>query len=529
MVIKMKRIMRILTLMVIVACSVNFILFTKEAKAEVKVNVPVQVVDEVDNYPYPDTTTIYYDNDWKSNSSFTISTAGQLKAVFHCQMDSDITGNIWLSSDIYGRSIIGEITKISGNLTEVSWFLESGTYYINTNMIQPTTKVLIDGRYYVNATVSATTPILNMALLFEGSRVIELDPTSSFESSYPLQYNNTAICFLTNMNPVDYYTFNLTKKASVTFKYSFDTSAAANDAIGYCGVYDSNELLLKEGTYTNTSEATQEFTYLLEPGTYFVKLNGMLGNSTLKIEPKYCDISLTAVTKGSWTKKHIHVNIDTSIDYSDIIVLYKDVKDTLLDNNVMWSKTNKAYVELDGESFIAKKSGTYSVRITDQYGNNTMKKIKISNIDVTAPKIKGVTDSKSYKKSVTLTWTDTQSGINKNKATLNGKVVSSGTKITKEGKYTLKVYDKIGNCKTVEFCIDHTAPTANVQSGKTYTDYISLKFKDNVSGIEKIVVDGVELSTTNYTMYCYLDGEYTIELWDKAGNYKKYEFTIRKD
>ncbi len=506
----MRRIFKTLLLMAIVACGVNFILFTTKVDAIVNPNVPIQEVDDVTNFPYPDSTTISYDYERISFSSVTIKTAGQLKAILHCEIDSIMTGNIWLSRDNVGKNIIGEISKFSGNLTEVSWFLESGTYYINTN---------ISGYPYE----------LDIALLFEKSKATELDSTTSFESSTVILHNNTVRGFLTNENPADYYSFDLTKEALVTMKYSFDTSTAINQYAGHCGLYDTNELFLKEGIYTKQDEGSQEYTYKLEPGTYFIKLNGLSGNTTLSIEPMYYDISLTPVTNNNWTKKYIRIDINTSIDYSEIIVLYKDVKASLIDSSAMWSKISDAYVVLDGESFKARKSGIYSVRITDKYGNHTMQKIEISNIDVTVPTIKGVTDSKSYKTSVTPTWTDTQSGINKGKTTLNGKVISSGTKITKEGKYILKVYDMVGNYKTIEFCIDHTAPTAGVENGKAYTDSVTLKFRDNVSGIKKVVVDGAEVSTTNITMYCYLEGEYTVELWDNAGNYKKFEFTIKDE
>ena len=525
----MKRVFKTLTLIAVLAFCVNFSLFTGKAEAEVSVDIPVLVVDEVDNYPYPDKTPINYGYDWKSSSKFTLGTAGQLRAFLYCQADTDLTGSVWISKDSNGRNVVGEITKITGDLTDVSWFLHSGTYYLNTKMDYPVTKVLKDGVYYINTNPDTKTPNMNIALMFEDSRIEGADSITSFRDSIFMNYKDTKSGFLTNANPAEYYSFNLTKKATVTVKYSFDTSTAANEAVGYCGLYDVNELLLKEGTYTKANRGSQEYTYLLEAGTYYVKLNGILGNTTLSIAPMYYDISLTRAASKQWTKKHIDINIDTSIDYSDIIVLYKDVKYSLLDNNVLWSKTSEDYVALDGETFIARKSGTYSVRITDKYGYNTMQKIKISNIDVNAPKVKGVADSKSYQKAVIPTWTDKQSGINKSKTTLNGKLINSGTRISKEGKYTLKVYDKIGNYKTIEFCIDHTAPTANIENGRTYQDSVALKFKDDVSGIKKVVVDGKEVSAVNFTMYYYLDGEYTVELWDNADNYRKYKFTIKKE
>lgn len=70
--------------------------------------------------------------------------------------------------------------------------------------------------------------------------------------------------------------------------------------------------------------------------------------------------------------------------------------------------------------------------------------------DRTKPTIKGVQNKKTYKKSVTIKFSD-KSGIKK--ATLNGKKIKSGKKIKKNGKYTLIVTDKAGNVKKVNFVI----------------------------------------------------------------------------
>lgn len=71
--------------------------------------------------------------------------------------------------------------------------------------------------------------------------------------------------------------------------------------------------------------------------------------------------------------------------------------------------------------------------------------------DKTKPTVKGVKNKKIYKKAVTIKFSDKQSGIKK--ATLNGKKIKTGKKVNKNGKYTLKVYDKAGNCTTVKFTI----------------------------------------------------------------------------
>ena len=168
--------------------------------------------------------------------------------------------------------------------------------------------------------------------------------------------------------------------------------------------------------------------------------------------------------KKSLTTEPMDINIDTSIDYSEIVVLFRDVKKSLINRDSYWSSENKAYIPLDGETFTAEDSGVYSVRITDLQGNNTMKKIEVTNIDITEPEIEGVEDGLSYNKPVTITWSDDQSGIDNKKTKLNGKRVKTGIEVKDEGKYVLEVYDKLGNGREIEFNIDYTAPTTNIKN-----------------------------------------------------------------
>lgn len=59
--------------------------------------------------------------------------------------------------------------------------------------------------------------------------------------------------------------------------------------------------------------------------------------------------------------------------------------------------------------------------------------------------------AKTYKKAVTLKFSDKLSGIKK--AALNGKTIKNKKKVSKKGSYTLKVTDKAGNTTSVKFKI----------------------------------------------------------------------------
>lgn len=495
-------------LIAIIALSASVALFAGEAKAYTMVDVPVVVVEDLGDAPFPDTVDIKYDSEKLNISKFSIDTAGQLKAVILCQVGSRTSGNIWVSTDYFGKKVIGNVTKFSGETTEVSWFLEKGDYYLHSKC---------DNYPYETS----------IALLFEKARVDETNKSTSFSNGNFLAQDSVAINYLTFENPNEYFYFQLDEKATVTINYSFDADANEKTDTGYCSLYDKYGILLKEGTYSTSDKGLKSISYLLEPGVYYIKLSGMKGNTVISYSSMFYNIKLSAETDGKWTKEAIKVNIDTSIDYSRIAVLCSDVKESLINNDELWSPANKNYVALDGESFMAEKSGVYSVRITDKNGYNTMAKISITNIDVTKPTVSGVKNNKAYNKAITIKFDDEDSGINAKKTTLNGKAVKSGVKVDKEGNYTLKVYDNVGNYRTYNFSIDFTAPTAGVENGKTYKESLTLKFKDNLTGIKKIVLDGSEV-TSSSPMYLYANGEYELELWDNADNYRKIVFYIKK-
>lgn len=95
-------------------------------------------------------------------------------------------------------------------------------------------------------------------------------------------------------------------------------------------------------------------------------------------------------------------------------------------------------------SYKASKDGKYKVEI--KLASGVEKKFSFT-IDKTKPTTN--IKAKTYTKDVKITYKDSLSGIKK--ATLNNKSIKSGTKVTKDGKYTLKITDRAGNTKIVKF------------------------------------------------------------------------------
>lgn len=122
-----------------------------------------------------------------------------------------------------------------------------------------------------------------------------------------------------------------------------------------------------------------------------------------------------------------------------------DSVELVSDSNIVSVKVNGKEVEADTKVAI-KKDGKYKIVVDNETVSKTFTVIK----DTLAPVIKGVKNGKSYKKPVTIKYSDA------NKiacATLNGKKIKSGTKVKKKGSYTLNVRDVAGNEKTVFFTV----------------------------------------------------------------------------
>jgi hypothetical protein len=131
-----------------------------------------------------------------------------------------------------------------------------------------------------------------------------------------------------------------------------------------------------------------------------------------------------------------------------------------------WSKTKTIHIDtvdeiksvkVDGKTAKVKDTDTgVSVKLPDGNHKVTVKtanaeKTFTVKVDSTKPTVAGVKNGKTYSKAVTIKFSDETSGIKK--ATLNGKTIETGKKVTKAGSYTLKVTDKAGNTKTIKFKI----------------------------------------------------------------------------
>lgn len=176
---------------------------------------------------------------------------------------------------------------------------------------------------------------------------------------------------------------------------------------------------------------------------------------------------------------------------------------------------DKGTATLNGKGFETgtkvSEDGTYTLVVTDQYGNATT---VIFTIDQTAPKVTGVADKGLYNQDVLITF-------NEGTATLNAEAFEGGTVVSKEGKYTLIVTDEVGNETTIQFTIDKTAPTiTGVSDNSYYNKDVTIEFNNETATLNgESFESGTKVSE---------EGTYTLVIKDKAGNQTVVNFTIDK-
>lgn len=127
--------------------------------------------------------------------------------------------------------------------------------------------------------------------------------------------------------------------------------------------------------------------------------------------------------------------------YNTGISLMIDSENLLDQVKVNDETTQSDYLFLSAE-------GVYRITATDIAGNSSSIKFRI---DTTKPAVSGVKSGKTYQSARTIRFSDKGSGIKT--ASLNGRTINTGKKVSKKGTYTLTVTDQAGNKKTVKFTI----------------------------------------------------------------------------
>lgn len=271
---------------------------------------------------------------------------------------------------------------------------------------------------------------------------------------------------------LSYFKFSL---SSDSWVYMTGSMSANNHDGGqiHLDLYADEAMTNKVGEYGwGYWESNEEFMGFLKKGSYYGRISARYANydrpfvSNLNVIAGAIPTSalVDAKVNVSGDKKKATVTFADALGAKAKDVQYRvgKVSKTYNDSQKYWRYTileryygpDDAYLlEADDDQycFTVKKNGDYTVRLKDIRGNCYSQVIKVSGISGSALTVSGVRSGKTYSKAVTIKFSSSGTGIKS--ATLNGKSITSGTKVSAKGSYTLKVTDKSGNKKVIKFKI----------------------------------------------------------------------------
>ncbi|MEK0312536.1 glycoside hydrolase family 5 protein [Cohnella sp. 56] len=139
--------------------------------------------------------------------------------------------------------------------------------------------------------------------------------------------------------------------------------------------------------------------------------------------------------------------------------------------------------------------------------------------------IGGVVNGAFYKTNVTPTFTGGTATLARNGGT--PAAYSTGTQITQEGSYVLKLTSAQGQVVTVSFVIDKTAPAiSGVSNGTTYTAAVTPTFTDATATTATLAKDGGAAAAYVSGSSIAVSGSYVLTVKDAAGNVSTVAFVL---
>lgn len=411
------------------------------ARAAISSNVTLQpsYVADLDNVLYPSTSAYYTYDGLQGIGSFAVTEPTIIKAYFNWDSttNKNITGSAWFSRDDLGMDIIGTSSRLKSVGDSMIVFLDPGTYYVNY-------------LFNIKDTSASSWLRVGVALLAENVRSEERVCASSYHTPNILIPGQSVRGFLSTSSPIDYYMFEVTSLSQVTVSYNFEQTGDVSVSRGSCTLYDKlNQKILSKG-FSSRGAADNKFAEILKPGTYYVAMSGATCATNILVDMVSYEVS-TKVSDEEWTADDITVSVICEFDAAEMLYVNENVTEANIRSRNVWNTRLESCKEIENKEFVVTSNGTYTIRIKDAKDYYVLESFTIKNIDKTLPAVSGVNNKKTYKSAVTIKFKDTGSGIKK--ATLNGKTIKNGTKVTKEGKYTLEVYDRAYNTRKITFTI----------------------------------------------------------------------------
>lgn len=336
---------------------------------------------------------------------------------------------------------------------ETAWYQVSDAYSAQGNTgSNMTTPIALDkGEYYLALDISdpsctalgqkGTTGNVEMILYQQEINSDEVYRPSTINNVNTVVIDKEYTGVLTASNPKDFYSFKLTEKALVKFNcyYSATKHSGSSSNKVYFTLMDDKQEKLEQKDFSGDKQWYSSEKYL-EPGTYYYTLetqssyqSGSMGSAEYtdggETRFKITTTSYPLTLKKVGTTKNTYVKVTTIDDAKEIRV----VKGKLSNSDLESQKWGAAQIITDTKKFGVNKTGWYTVRVEDEYGNKFMNSIKISSCDKTAPAKPKVNKYKAGALKVTGT-AEKNATIT---VTANG--VSFTCKASSKGKFTCKL------------------------------------------------------------------------------------------
>ncbi len=456
-------------------------------------------------------------------SSYTISTEGAYTITAYDKAGNSKTGYITLdlTAPIMTEGPNGTALTAGGT---INYFAGSDIEFYFYDDISGFAKATHD---FATAPQDAIYDTTNSSMILSAGyeyRITLYDVVGN-KATYYVVLDNTAptiTCGGTNLSSTRVY-----KNTSCTISFSDD----------YYSKYTITGAVSVSGTGTSyTIEKEGEYTVI----AYDIAGNKKTGYITLDFTAPVMRVSSatgTALTAGSTT----YYSSNQTFYFTDALSgYYRAHHDytTAPQSGVFYITSTSYTLSITGV--------TYTITVYDNAGNSAKFYIVI---DKTAPNIScggtSLSTTRVYKNtSCKISFSDD----NFTNFSITGTVNTNGTAtsytIEKEGAYTIVAYDKAGNSKTGYITLDFTAPVMRVGSssgtvltaGSTnyYTTNKTFYFSDALSGYYRTLhdyatapQDGVfYITDTSYTLN--MEVEYTITVYDNAGNSAKFNIIIDK-
>lgn len=316
---------------------------------------------------------------------------------------------------------------------------------------------------------------------FTPLKVVTIDNVSEYDEK--LEWN-TMSHDLTENPQFNYYKFTIPEDSIVRFDVRDDMLYADGKVSDYSGmagtfsIYSGKSLTDEVLEYSDRInymgiDGSENAMFTMKKGTYYVKENVKLYNYQYPAhqEPQ---IAITAIPKskamtfdykvksGKSVTMKFRSNLDNWTQFgfwgkwsaNDKVPIFPDINGFDFTDPIDISKPFAFDASDSGnynDTLVFRANYKYQSRIWGYKNSSVVQPgaTFILKIDKYAPTVKGISNGKTYK-SAKIAFKDA-SGVKS--ATLNGKSVKSGVKVTKAGSYKLVVRDKHGNTKTVKFKI----------------------------------------------------------------------------